>query len=873
MKFTRVLFAILLTLALEGISAQVNYEQSLSFSESNYQLQDLISEVFATTQVNFSYSSSVVNPEELVILKSQSYTLGEFLDEVTNQLSIDYIEFRGKILFVERKTEWQPFQIYGFVRDAASGEALIGASVYNFRDKSGTETNDFGYFTLKINTPEPFVKISFIGYESLILDNLSVARRESKYELKPVFTIPEILVTPEDTINQKLAIQEVTDKTVKNVSPGLFGQKDILQALKFLSGIQSGSEVQGNLLVRGGGTDQNLILMDGVPLYEVNHLLGLTSIFNEDAVNDVDIFTSGFSPKYGGRLSSIINIQIKDGNKFVHKANTSVGLLGAKVHADGPLVNEKTSYNISMRTSYINRLVAPLAKRLLDVEQSDFGYSDMNLKFHHKFTENSSLSLSTYQGIDKVGFATTTFNDEYPDIAALRADNSIDWRNNVVSLRYSHLLSEKLFLSFSASTVNYSLDSRSSNFYNTVITPDSVLTEELDVFANSQISDRNLRLDMEYNFNNAHEALFGAGVSNHIYNPSVISKEVVVSNFSPNPSIDLRASERFVYFEDKWALNKNVNFSAGFHFSQFEIEDAEFSSFQPRLKLSLYFNEKTDLELSYSKMTQFVHLLVNPGTGLPSDLWLPSTSLIPPEEAQQFSTRLNYIWNKDCISFISAYYKRFENLIEYRSAFPLYNPVINQSTVLPIFNNSRDWEDRVEIGNGSAYGVDFFTAYTTQRWNTSISYNFGVSTRQFENINKGEPFPFKYDRRHDISITGNYKLSERSRLGANWVYGTGHATTFATSAFRGVDGELILDFSSRNNFRLPAYHRLDISFNYIKPLTQKLDLEVTAGLYNAYNQLNPYYVYLYSDQDGEQFTPRQVGIFPILPFFNLRLNI
>lgn len=860
-------------MACAKLTGQIDYTQELSFSETSYQLQDLIQVVTSVTQVNFSYSSSVVNPEEIIVLRSRDYNLEGFLAEITTQLNIDYIEFRGKILLVERKKEWQPFQIYGFVRDEASGEALIGASIYNFTDKSGTQTNDFGFFTLKINTPEPYVKISFIGYESLLLDNLSASRSESKFFLKPIFTIPEILVTPEDSINQKLVIQEAIDKTAKNISPGLFGQKDILQALKFLPGLQSGSEVQGNLLVRGGGSDQNLILMDGVPLYEVNHLLGLTSIFNEDAVNDVDIFTSGFSPKYGGRLSSIINIQIKDGNKFVHRTNASIGLLGAKVHADGPLVNGRTSYNVSLRTSFINTLVAPLARRLLDVEQSDFGYSDMNLKFHHKFTENSSLSISTYQGIDKVGFATTTFNEEFPEIAALRADNSIDWRNNIISMRYSHLLSKNLFVSFSANTVNYSLNSRSSNFYNIVQGPDSIVTEELDVFANSLISDRNLRLDIEYNFNNKHEVMFGAGLSNHIYNPSVISKEEVVSSFMPNQSVDLSATEQFVYFEDKLDLSKYISFSGGFHFSHFEIEDVDFSSFQPRLKLSFYFDEKTDLEISYSKMTQFVHLLVNPGTGLPSDLWLPSTSLIPPEHAEQFSTRLNYIWNKDCISFVSAYYKRFENLIEYRSAFPLYNPVINQSTVLPIFNNSRDWEDRVEIGEGSAYGVDFFTAYTTKRWNTSLSYNYGISERQFDNINKGEPFPFKYDRRHDVSISGNYKVNDRTRIGANWVYGTGHATTFATRAFRGVDGELILDFSSRNNFRLPAYHRLDFSFNYLKPLSDLVDLEITAGLYNAYNRLNPYYVYLYSDQDGEVFTPRQVGIFPVLPFFNLRLNM
>lgn len=850
----------------------IDYSQKIEFNSFQYNFQDLILEITSSTGVDFSYSSSVVLPEEIVVLPKKEYELSEFLEFISIYLEISYIEFRGKILFVELQKSKEDFWIYGFVRDASSGEALIGASVYDFDSKVGVETNEFGYFSLRINSNNPYVKVSYIGFESVILDQLNNSNNRRNVNLKPVFTIPLIIVTPIDSINQKTIYENVLSKTIKNINPGLFGETDLLQSVKFLPGIQSGSEVQGNILVRGGGSDQNLILMDGVPIYEVNHLLGLTSIFNTDAINKVDVMTSGFSSVYGGRLSSVINVQIKDGNKYKHNVKASVGLLGAKIHADGPLSKEKTSYNISARTSYINFLVKPLAKSILDIEQSKFGYSDLNLKFHHKLTEKNSISLSTYQGRDQIEFSSQTKNDTLPDILSLKSTNSINWTNNIISFRFNQIVNKNLFFNISASTVNYKLSSRSSNLYNNVINEDSIESNSLEVFANSLIQDKNLRTDWEYHNDNYHILKFGFGFSNHIYFPSVISQDSILENFQPNPAVGIPAAERFIYLEDQIDFSDYFRLTAGTHYSSFSVEDAQYYSFQPRVKFSVYLNKQNEFNVSYSKMTQFVHLLINPGTGLPSDLWLPSTDKIPPEESRQFSFRYNKIWSDKLISFLSFYHKRFDNLIEYRSAFPLYNPIINQSTSFPIFNNSRDWEDRVEVGAGRAYGLDFFSSIEYESWKASISYGFSNSSRTFENINKGEPFPFKYDRRHDISISGQYRIKQNSSIGFNWVYGSGHSTTFALSEFVDINGNPIPDFSARNNLILPAYHRLDINYDFTKKINEKLNVELKLGVYNAYNRLNPYYVYLYNEPNTNNYEPRQVGLFPILPYFNLSLQ-
>ena len=862
--FFSFLFCVICTQGQETI----NYNQLVSLSSSELSFQKILDEITFQTELSFSYSSSVIKPNKAVQLAKSDGSLRDILIDLSASNNIDYLEFKGKILFIERTDTWEDFWIYGYINDEASGEALISAIVYNFTDKTITETNEFGYYAIKLKSKNPIIKISFLGYETIVLEKVNRKFPRLDYVMRSSLSIPNIIITPYDTLINIREAEEIFEGSTKNVNPGLLGENDIMQSIKFQPGIQSGSEVQGNVFVRGGGSDQNLILMDGVPLYEVNHLLGLTSVFNEDAVNDVEISTSGFGAKYGGRLSSVINVQIKNGNKFKHIGSATLGLLGAKIHFEGPINKGETSYIFTARSSYINVLVEPIARRFLSLDETNFGYQDLNLKVHHNLTKNNSISIGTYLGSDKIGFAGIT-NDEEPIPRKIAdAKNEISWGNRVFNVRFNQIINKKLFFNISASVVNYSLRSRSSNVYFNY-EGDSTTVSELDVFAISVINDNNLKTDWEYKANNDHSILFGGGFTNHVYNPSVISRDEIITDV-PSQSDGILANERFIYLQDQLDISQYLRLRAGFHLSQFFVEESEFSSFQPRIELSVFPDKRSDLSFSYSKMTQFVHLLVNPGTGLPSDLWLPSTEKILPEESVQFSSRYNRIWNDKVISNISFYYKQLDNLIEYVSPAPLFTPIINDSKIVNVINDARDWEDRVVIGRGIAYGVDFFTAYNSDLFKASVAYSYGQSNRQFDAINRGEPFPFRYDRRHDLSITSNYNLSNKLTIGANWVYGSGHTTTLATREQLTPEGP-ILDVSVRNNFRLPAYHRLDLNLKYSKKLTSKLDMEFVLGVYNLYNRLNPYFVYLYKDVVKDQFSVRQVGLFPILPFFNVRI--
>lgn len=856
-----------------GLKAQkgIDFDQVVFFDNQNASVEKLLTEVKNVTSISFSYSSSLINPSSIIYLPKTELTFKEFLDVISEQLSVDYIEFNDKILFIAKANQQEDFWIDGYIRDATSGESLIGAMIYNSSRNIVTETNEFGYYSLKVTSGSQVIRYSYIGYKAEFRTDFSPNKSRVNLSLKPAFTIPNIVITPSDSLASIRQIDEEIEASLLVFNPGLLGENNILQSIKFLPGIQSGGEVQGNILVQGGGPDQNLVLMDGVPIYEVNHLLGLTSIFSNDAVNSVELETSGFNSKYGGRLSSVINVKIKDGNKFKHQSKLSMGLLGASLHAEGPLNKGTSSYLISGRTSFINQIIEPLAKNYLDVLNTNFNYSDLNLKLHHNITKNSSLSLGAFIGNDNLGFDNRILakDGEY-DIEALTT-NSINWNNLMYNIRYNRVVNEKLVFTMSASAVNYDLISRASNeivFDN----GDTTISNELDVFAISVIDDKNLKTDWEYKTTENQTLLFGGGTSAHIFSPSIISRDQINPNFRPSPSDGINATEQYIYMEDRVNFSEYFKLSLGFHFSRFLVENNEFTSFQPRLKAEVFFNERTDLSFSYSEMTQFIHLLVNPGTGLPADLWLPSTEKIRPEETTHYNLQIRRKWSPYFMSTASGYLKYYRNLIDYTSASPLFNPIITQPIFFPIINNARDWEDRVEVGQGSSYGVNVFHSYISSKIRASLSYSFGYSTRQFDNINKGEPFRYKYDRRHDIGFLFQYQLNKSWNYGLNWVYGSGGATTFATTEFLSLEGEPILDFSQRNNFQMPDYHRLDLSASYSKRVGNDLKLGVDFGIYNAYNRQNPFFVYLTNDNKSGDFEPRQVSIFPILPFLNLSLS-
>ena len=857
------IFISIFVLLFFGLKAQkgIDFDQVIILSEENTAIQSLLEEVEEISQISFSYSSTAFDPNSIVFLASKRLTIKELMEVLRTQLGVDYLEFNDKILLLPLQGEEVEFWIDGYVRDVSNGESIIGATVYNSSTNQVTETNEFGYYSIKVKSNKQVIRISFIGYVPEVISGFT--EKNSR--------IPNIVITPSDSLSSVRQIDEEVENSLLIANPGLLGESNVMQSVKLLSGVQSGGEVQGNILVQGGGPDQNLILMDGVPIYEVNHLLGLTSIFNNDAVNSVNMETSSFSSKHGGRLSSVINVNTKDGNKYKPQVNFTLGLLGASLHVEGPIVKGTTSYLISGRTSYINSILEPIVQNSFDILETKFGYSDLKIKLNHQLTKNSSISMGVFLGRDNLGFENRIFEESPEEQFDAKLNNSIEWNNTLYNILFNQIVNEKLQFSISASVVDYNLRSLSSNSLK-ITNSDSIITNSLEVLAVSTIEDQNLRTDWEYKTSEKQKIAFGGGISSHLYSPSILSRDTILPDINVQFTDGIEATESFIYAEDQIDFSEYVRLTAGFHFSRFEVEDVEFNSFQPRLSLDVFFSDRTDMKVSYSEMTQFIHLLVNPGTGLPTDLWLPSTNKILPEESVQYNLRVRHKWNKYFLSTSSVYYKQYENLIDYTSASPLFNPIVDNANFIPIINNPRDWEDRVEVGIGESYGFNLFHSYVSPKIRAIASYSYGVSTRQFENINKGEPFPYQFDRRHDINLLCHYQLNENWTVGGNCIYGSGHYTTFAVTQFLTLEGESVLDFSQRNNFQLPDYHRLDLMASYYKKLGDSYSMTLDMGLYNAYNRLNPYFVYLQNDKVNNNFEAKQIGIFPILPFLNLKFR-
>lgn len=836
------------------------FSQIIEVLESNY-------------NVKVSYSNKVVDPDLIHQFSFSYLSVEDVIRQISQHQDISYIILKDKILFVEKISNKNTFdrQVFGLVKDIETGEVLIGATLSSNEKEVVSITNNFGYYTYWVEPNIDSITISYIGYQTKTISVKNLSGRKD-FALQSSLTLDEIIVTPQYNLKDKNKYYSHT--ILLSPEDNLFGENDILQAVRKQASVQSGGEVQSNIIVRGGGTDQNLILLDGTPLYEVNHLLGIASIFNNDAINNTELSTSGFSAKYGGRLSSVINIDLKNGNLFKHKSSFNLGLLGTKFHLEGPIIKGFSSFNLSMRKSHINFFVDPLARRFLGVKKTYFNFEDLNFKAHARLLKNGNLYFSGYWGSDNIGFKnSTTVNDDINiGINLIDSDNSIRWKNTVLVARYRHIFGDKFFSNVSVSSVWYDLYSYSDNdFWNFLPTGPTI--EKVNIYAFSSIYDFNFRNDWEYNFSNEHNIKFGAGFTNHLYNPTIRERETpLLDDFPEFDNLNsIPASEYFSYFEDSYEFNSKWELTTGIYMANFDVEGESFFSFQPRLKLIYQPNSSWLLDLNYSKMAQFVHLLVNPGIGLPSDLWVPSTKKIPPQEAQQYTFQVEKRMNNNLKVRGSVFYKFMKNLVEYRTAFDLYNPVLN-NTRIPIFNNSRDWEDRVEVGVGQAYGVDLSCVWHYAKFDFILNYAHGYSFRKFEKINKGNPFPYKYDRRHDISFSFYWEINKSLNLNANWFFGTGHATSIALTEFNDENGNPILDYSQRNNFRLPNYHKLDIHLKYYAKWLRTKNLTISGGIQNVYNRKNTYYIYVYQDPKTKKYFPKKVSVFPILPFINLTFH-
>ena len=784
----------------------------------------------------------------------------------------------------------QGHTISGTVTDAASGETLIGATVIDTRSGKGTVTNAYGHYSLTLKSDSVQLKISYVGYEPQQFGIMLTSNRQLSVKLKPSVQLDEVTIVAErtgDTRSSQISATQITVERIKSV-PVMFGESDIIKALQLMPGVQSGSEGNSGMYVRGGGPDENLFLIDGVPLYNVSHLGGFFSAFNTDAIKNVTLYKGSFPARFGGRLSAVLDVTQNNGNDQELHGNASIGLISAKFTLEGPIVKERTTFNISARRTYAELFLIPTIMWFNDLGNDDpaptvaqnakfdagYWFYDLNAKLTHKFSDKSRLYASFYSGEDFVHGKVKTVTSLDEDMMMGFRNG---WGNLIGSLRWNYQLSPKLFMNTSLSYTQYKNSITGS--VEKLATPEDPSPSTMQGDYSSGIKEATGRIDFDYSPNPDHNVKFGTYFTRHWFIPEVATGSVdyydsiqMNGAFRMDSTImsdTLPANEVVAFIEDDWAITEALKLNYGLHISGFQVGDTFYWSPQPRVSGRLMLTDDLSLKVGYAYMTQYVHLLSTTSVSLPTDLWVPVTERVEPMRSHQIAAGLFYSRSGIADFSVEAYYKRMTNLIEYKDG-------------ATFFGSSEHWENLVYAGDGWSYGLELLVQREIGDLTGWIGYTWSRTMRLFNRegqvLNNGEPFPAKYDRRHDLSIVLNYKLTDRIDLSATWVFSTGNTATLAKQRYpvasddpddynlsANQTGQLAV-YSGRNNYRMPNYHRLDLGANFHRKF-KRCHRTISVSVYNVYNRQNPYMLYQShtSSYNGYPSALMQLSLFPIIP--------
>ena len=751
---------------------------------------------------------------------------------------------------------------------------------------------------------------SFIGYKTIsnVLNLKENINYDVEFELSSI-NIQEVKVTGEANIIEKTqtSVIDIPIQQIKTI-PALFGEVDVLKAIQLLPGVQS-SEGTSGFYVRGGGPDQNLILLDGVPVYNSSHLGGLFSVFNADAIKTVRLTKGGFPARFGGRLSSVLQIDMKEGNMKEFKADATIGLISSKLTLEGPIVKNKTSFIVSARRTYADLLMKPF---LSDGTDFNLYFYDLNAKINHKVSNKDRIYLSAYMGDDvfNVDFTGSEEDKDGKSGGPKSTENieqesmnfGLGYGNITSTFRWNHLFSNKLFsnttLTYSRYQFNTSFALENSN------SNDTVYNSSLDSFFSGErsenisfgyisgIEDFGARIDFDYIPNPNHDIKFGASYTHHHFYPGETNLNLSINspdssqNFILDTMINFSARtnvhESFFYLEDDIKFTNRLKANIGVHVGFYSLSayskkysnlfdyftDKEYYSLQPRVSARYLLNDEWSVKASYSEMKQNIHLLSNSSVGLPSDLWVPAIDSVPSQTSKQLAANISTELYGGTYEFsVEGYYKTMSNLITYKEGYSN-------------LSSTESWENSVETGGeGESYGGELFLQKKKGKTSGWIGYTLSWTNRRFDNISFGEWYPYKYDRRHDFSLVLSHKFNDRIDVGGTWVYGTGNAMTFPQSVYLGMpntnnwSGQSIVDlvesYGDRNSTRMNPFHRLDIGVNFHKQ-KKKYSRTFSVGAYNIYNRKNPFFVYL-SEEDNQRVA-KQVSLFPIIPSISYRIQ-
>jgi hypothetical protein len=740
----------------------------------------------------------------------------------------------------------------GVIKDNSTGETLIGASIQlESLNKIGTVTNAYGFYSISLSPGAYRLIYSYVGYQTQTKDITIEKDLEINISLISTNELTEVVVSAEkknnNIVNPLMGVQKLNVKEINSI-PVLFGERDILKTLQLLPGISSAGEGNSGFYVRGGSVDQNLILLDEAPVYNASHLLGFFSTFNSDAIKDVTVYKGGMPAEYGGRLSSVLDIKMNDGNKKEYTAEGGIGLIASRLKLEGPFKKDKSSFMISGRRTYADTFLA-FAKDT-SIRDNTLYFYDFNAKANYQIDKKNVLYLSGYFGRDKLGLSNTF---------------GFEWGNATGTLRWNHLISNKLFSNTSLIYSKY--DYKIEN-----------LLADNNFQVNSSIKDYNFKQDFQLAADNNHDVKFGVNAIYHTIEPGKLTAD---GNSSVNQITiqNRKGAEVAAYFSDEWRVNENLNIVYGTRFSNFTLFGAgtfnnydvegnitgtetykageivtNYFNLEPRFSASYQLTSSKAIKGSFTRNTQNLHLMSNSTATSPTDLYIMNSNNTKPEIADQFSLGYFNNFKNDTYEFSAeVYYKKMQNQIDYRSGTDL--------------RGNRNVEADLVYGQGRAYGIELFLKKRFGDFNGWVGYTLSKTERQFDLINQGNWFNALQDRTHDVSVVGIYKASKRWTFSSTFVYNTGNAVTYPNGKYQ-LNGSTVFYYSERNAYRAPDYHRLDLAANLEPKIVpnKKYQSSWSFSVYNAYARKNAFAIDFREDPDNVNKTQVvRTNLFGLIP--------
>ncbi len=754
------------------------------------------------------------------------------------------------------------FTLNGYVKDSLSGESIIGATVSVNGQSKGVASNQYGFYSITLNEGAYTISVSHISYQGRSIQVDLKNNQSFNFEIvsKSSFNNEVIVYSKRRDANVKNAQMGKVDLSMTQIRniPAFMGEVDLLKAIQLLPGVRNAGEGNAGFYVRGGGPDQNLILLDDAVVYNTGHLFGFFSIFNSDAIKNVSLIKGGMPAQYGGRLSSVVDVAMKDGNINKLQMDGGIGLIASRFSIQGPLKKNKASFIISARRTYADALAKPFIKKTSAFYGSGYFFYDLNAKVNYRFSEKDRLYASGYFGRDVFDFNNSKRSFK----------TNIPWGNSTATLRWNHVFNRRLF-------------SNTTLLFNDYKFKFSAVQQNFEIGLSSGIRDGSIKTDFDYYPLPNHKLKFGGLFTYHKFIPNVVTGRQDSIIFIPNNEGTKFAAETAIYLQDDWEIGEQWKINYGLRWSSFTqigpytkfIRDANgnkldstvyndfepvktYGGLEPRITIRYAINDETSVKAAVTRNLQYIHLVSNSGTTLPTDLWVPSTYIVKPQISWLYAAGLfkNFADNKYETS-LEIYYKDMQNQVEYQEG---YTPSLN------------DPENEFVFGRGWSYGAEFFVNKTKGRFTGWVGYTLSWTWRKFAQLNDGEKYPTKYDRRHDLSVVANYEKNKKWKFGAVFVYGTGNAITLP-ERFYIINGVLTQEYSKLNQYRMKSYHRIDLSATLTPTPKKKHKLSSywIFSIYNLYSRLNPYFIYF--DQTGSALNgdlnveARQVSLFPILP--------